>query len=70
MINVHLILSKSKCKSVLMYADDTTLNVNLEDFPVQSRTSLTNKKLEIVNTWLKHNKLTFNVEKTKGMIFL
>ena len=30
-----------------MYADDTTLNVNIEDFPVQGRTSLIIKKLEI-----------------------
>ena len=50
-----------------MYADDTTLY--LEDFPVQNRSMLINNKLEVVNTWLKLNKLTLNVEKTKGMIF-
>ena len=30
---------------------------------------LINNELEIVNTWIQFNKLTLNVEKTKGMIF-
>ena len=53
----------------LMYANDTTLYFNLEDFPVQNRSMLINNELERVNTWLKLNKLTLNAEKTKGMIF-
>ena len=53
----------------LMYADDTTLYFNLEDFPAQNGSILINNELERVNTWLKLNKLTLNVEKTKGMIF-
>ena len=52
-----------------MYSDDTTLYFNLEDFPVQNRPMLINNELERVNTWLKLNKLTLNVEKTKSMIF-
>ena len=52
-----------------MYADDTTLYFNLEDFSAQNRSMLINNELERVNTWLKLNKLTLNVEKTKGMIF-
>ena len=52
-----------------MYADDTTLYFNLEDFPVLNRSMFINNELERVNTWLKLNKLTFNVEKTKCMIF-
>ena len=51
-----------------MYADDTTLYFNLQDFPVQNRSMLINNELERVNTWLKLN-ITLNVEKTKGMIF-
>ena len=53
-----------------MYADDTTLYSNLEDFPVQNRSMLINNELERVNTWIKVNKLTLNVEKTKGMMIV
>ena len=35
-----------------MYADDTTLYFNLEDFPSQNRSILINNELERVNTWL------------------
>ena len=63
-----LINSSNKFK-FLMYADDTTLYFNLEDFPAQNRSMLINNELERVNTWLKLHKLTLNVEKTKGMIF-
>ena len=52
-----------------MYADDTTLCFNLEYFPVQNRSMLINNELERVNTWLKLNNKTFNVEKTKCIIF-
>ena len=52
-----------------MYADDTTLYFNLEDFPAQNRSMLINNELERVNTWLKLNKLSLNVEKTKCIIF-
>ena len=52
-----------------MCADDTTLYFNLEDFPAQNRSMLINNELKRVNTWLKLNQLTLNVEKTKGMIF-
>ena len=53
-----------------MYADDTTLYFNLEDFPAQNRSMVINNELERVNTWLKLNKLTLNVEKTKVLFFI
>ena len=52
-----------------MYADATTLYFNLEDFPTQNRSMLINNELVRVNTWLKLNNLTLNVEKTKAMMF-
>ena len=52
-----------------MYADDTTLYFNLEDFPAQNRSMLINNELKRVNTWLKLNKLTLNVEENNSMIF-
>ena len=52
-----------------MYADDTTIYFNLEDFPVHNRHIEINRELDKVNTWLKVNKLSINVEKTKCMLF-
>ena len=53
----------------LMYADDTTIYFNLEDFPLHNRHIEINTELDKVNTWLKANKLSLNVEKTKCIIF-
>ena len=52
-----------------MYADDTTLYFNLEDFESHNRVNVINNELEKINVWLKVNKLTLNVDKTKCMIF-
>ena len=52
-----------------MYADDTTIYFNLDDFPLVDREIEINCELEKVNTWLKLNKLAINVVKTK-CIFL
>ena len=65
MIN-DLVNSSNKFK-FLMYADDTTLYFNLEDFPIENRGVLINDELEKVNKWLKLNKLAVNVDKTKSM---
>ena len=53
----------------LMYADDTTIYFNLDDFPLVNREFEINCELEKVNTWLKLNKLSINVDKTKCMFF-
>ena len=48
-----------------MYADDTTIYFNLEDFDSN------NYEYEInVSMWLKKNKLSLNLDKTKLMIFI
>ena len=52
-----------------MYADDTTLYFNLEDFDFHNTEKHINAELEKVNTLLKLNKLSFNVQKTKFMVF-
>ena len=67
MIN-DLVNSSNKFK-FLMYADDTTIYFNLEDFPIENRELLINNELEKVNKWLKLNKLAVNVDKTKSMLF-
>ena len=52
-----------------MYADDTTIYFNIEDFDSQNTEADINAELEKVNTWLKHNKLSLNAQKTKLMLF-
>ena len=52
--------------SALMYADDTSLTLPAYD-PTTLEEKL-NKDLDEVQKWLKSNKLTLNVKKTKYMI--
>ena len=52
-----------------MYADDTTIYFNIEDFDTNNLEAEINNELKQVNTWLKVNKLSLNVGKTKIMIF-
>ena len=52
-----------------MYADDTTIYFNLEDFDPYNLELDINNELEKITLWLKMNKLSLNVQKTKLMIF-
>ena len=52
-----------------MYADDTTIYFNLEDFDPYHLKRDINNELEKITLWLKMNKLSLNVQKTKFMIF-
>ena len=52
-----------------MYADDTTIYFNLEEFDHLNKEGDINGELEKVNTWLKLNKLSLNAQKTKLMVF-
>ena len=49
----------------LMYADDTTIYFNIEDFGQQNTEVEINTELEKVNTWLKLNKLSLNAQKNE-----
>lgn len=53
----------------LVYADDTTLfvSINTSDLPTISNTI--NNELNNINIWLKLNKLSLNIAKTKAMVF-
>ena len=46
-----------------MYADDTTIYINTEDFPNDNLAKYITTDLDKVDVWLKHNKLPSNVEK-------
>ena len=52
-----------------MYADDTTIYFNLEDFTHLNMENEINDEIEKIAIWLKVNKLSLNVQKTKLMIF-
>ena len=52
-----------------MYADDTTIYFNLEDFTHLNMENKINDEIEKITIWLKVNKLSLNVQKTKLMIF-
>ena len=53
----------------IMYADDTTLYSFLVNFECNDVEREINFELDKVNVWLKANKLSLNVTKTKGMFF-
>ena len=52
-----------------MYADDTTLFYNIEDFHLQSREADINNQLKKVSTWLQLNTRSINTDKSKFMLF-
>ncbi len=63
----------SKMFDFIIYADDTTLSTIIE-IVVRCTTDLTiseilNNELSMVNNWLKVNKLSLNIKKSKYMIF-
>ena len=64
----NLVMASSKL-NYMMYADDTTLYFNLEDFDCRNLDSVVNSEIEKINLWLKLNKLSLNADKTKYMIF-
>ena len=53
----------------ILKADDTTIYFNTEDFPKDNLAKHITTELDKVDVWLKHNKLSLNVEKTKCTTF-
>ena len=49
-ILINALVNSSKMLSFLMYADDTTIYFNCEDFPVHNRHIEINRELDKVNT--------------------
>ena len=48
----------------IMYADHTTIYFNTEDFPKDNVAKHITTELDKIDVWLKHKKLSLNVEKT------
>ena len=68
-IYINDLIAASDKLNLLMYADDTTIYFNIEDFGQQNTEVEINTEFEKVNTWLKLNKLSLNAQKTKFNIF-
>ena len=68
-IYIHDLIKVSNKLNFIMYADDTTIYFDLEDFEKDSLEHQINEELKRVNIWLKLNKLTLNTTKTKSMVF-
>ena len=68
-ICINDLITVSNKLKFIMYADDTTIYFNLEDFDPYNLERDINNELEKITLWLKLNKLSLNVQKTKLMIF-
>ena len=68
-IYINDLITVSGRLNFLMYADDTTIYFNLEDFDNLTKETDINRELEKVNIWLKLNKLSLNTQKTILMLF-
>ena len=66
---INDLVNSSNKFQFLMYADDTTIYFSLDKFPGENKEIAVNSELEKVNNWLKLNKLSINVNKTKCMFF-
>ena len=68
-IYINDLITVSNKLTFIMYADDTTVYFDLEDFEKDNLEHQINDELKWVNIWLKLNKLTLNTTKTKSMVF-
>ena len=69
-IYINDIIKCSDTFKFIMYADDTTLLTTANVFDKQTDLSLSiNNELTKVNDWLRVNKLSLNVNKSKAMVF-
>ena len=68
-IYINDLVTASSKLNYMMYADDTTLYFNLEDFDCRNLDNEINSEIEKFKLWLKLNKLSLNADKTKYIIF-
>ena len=68
-IYINDLIAASDKLNFLMYTVDTTIYFNIENFGEQNTEVEIYTELEKVNTWLKLNKLSFNAQTSKFMIF-
>ena len=70
-IYVNDIYKASSILHAIIYADDTTLTANLDDFSAKTRKDLIkiNSEIKKINIWLKANRLSLNIHKSKFMLY-
>ncbi len=72
-IYINDITHASKMFDFIIYADDTTLSTTIEMVMKNNAdliaSDIINKELSMVNDWLKLNKLSLNIKKSKYIIF-
>ena len=66
---INDLITVSKKFNFLMYADDTTLYFNVENFTENEFENECKSELTKLTNWLQHNKLSLNIEKTKCLHF-
>ena len=64
-ICINDLVTVSNKLNFFMYADDTTIYFNLEDFSRDDVVNCVSIELNKVNNWLHENKLSLNIEKNK-----
>ena len=62
-IYINDISSISNALKCIMYADDTTIYFDTEDFPKDNLAKHITTELDKVDVWLKHKNLSLNVKK-------
>ena len=69
LVYINDIALSSNLFKFINYADDTTRTSTLNSFECSDIRNNVNKELNKISNWLKANKLSLNVKKTKFMIF-
>ena len=71
LIYINDMVNATKCFRPVIYADDTTLGASLHHFGKDNSKveAKINEELGKISLWLKLNRLSLNVNKTKAMIF-
>ena len=60
---------RTKYLKTIIYADDTTFIADLDNIPKNEQERKINSELQIINLWLKSNKLSLNCKKSKFIVF-
>ena len=69
-IYINDLITVSDKVNFLMYADDTTLYFNVENFTQNEFENECKLELTKLTNWLQHNELSLNIEKTNVSIFI
>ena len=59
----------TKYLKTIIYANDTTFIADLDNIPKNEQERKLNSELQIINLWLKSNKLSLNFKKFKFIVF-